>query len=69
MSRFHEKAEGHTKQIIGQMIGDERLVIEGKQQVDALASGDAEQHSDHEIVKNEKSEKQPKDMARALDHP
>ena len=69
MSRFHEKAEGHTKQIIGQMIGDEQLVIEGRQQVDALGSGDAEQHSDHEIVKDEKPEKQPKDMARALDHP
>ena len=60
MSRFHEKAEGHTKQIIGQMIGDEQLVIEGKQQVDALGSGDAEQHSDHEIVKDEKPRSNPR---------
>ena len=30
MTRFHDKAEGRTKQIIGQMIGDDKLVQEGK---------------------------------------
>jgi hypothetical protein len=69
MSRFHEKAEGHTKHIIVQRIGDELLVIDGKQQLVALARGVADQHSDHEIVKDEKPEKQPKGMTRALDHP
>jgi uncharacterized protein YjbJ (UPF0337 family) len=30
MSRLQKKAEGRTKQIVGQMIGDDRLVDEGK---------------------------------------
>ena len=32
MSRFHEKAQALTKETIGQMIGDDRLVSEGKEQ-------------------------------------
>jgi uncharacterized protein YjbJ (UPF0337 family) len=32
MSRFHEKAQALTKETIGQMIGDERLVSEGREQ-------------------------------------
>lgn len=32
MSNTREKAEGFTKQVIGQMIGDELLVEEGKEQ-------------------------------------
>ena len=32
MSKFHEKVEGRTKQIVGQMIGDHQLVREGKTQ-------------------------------------
>ena len=30
MSKFQQKAEAQTKQIIGQMLGDELLVQEGK---------------------------------------
>jgi uncharacterized protein YjbJ (UPF0337 family) len=30
---LQEKAQGHTKQAIGQMVGDDELVREGKQQV------------------------------------
>jgi hypothetical protein len=30
MTRLHEKAQARTKQVIGQMIGDEKLVLEGK---------------------------------------
>jgi uncharacterized protein YjbJ (UPF0337 family) len=33
MTRLQEKAQGHTKQAIGQMVGDDELVLEGKQQV------------------------------------
>ena len=33
MNRFQEKAQGHTKQTVGQMIGDDELVLEGKDQV------------------------------------
>jgi len=65
MSRFHDKAEGHTKQMIGQMIGDEQLVRDGKQQVAAPGGEDTGQHSDHGIVKDEKAEEQPKDRKRA----
>jgi hypothetical protein len=32
MSTFREKAQGRTKQMVGQMIGDELLVEEGKDQ-------------------------------------
>ena len=32
MSKFREKAEAQTKQIIGQMLGDEQLVEEGKEE-------------------------------------
>lgn len=33
MSKFREKAEAQTKQIIGQMVGDELLVHEGQEQL------------------------------------
>jgi hypothetical protein len=65
MSRFHDKAEGHTKQVIGQMIGDERLVRDGKQQVGATGNDAGSEHSDHGIVKDEKAEEQPRDKQRA----
>ena len=32
MSAVREKAQGYTKQIVGQMIGDGQLVQEGKEQ-------------------------------------
>jgi uncharacterized protein YjbJ (UPF0337 family) len=32
MNRFQEKAQALTKQAVGQMIGDDKLVIEGKEQ-------------------------------------
>jgi uncharacterized protein YjbJ (UPF0337 family) len=32
MTKFREKAQGRTKQIVGQMIGDNELVQEGKEQ-------------------------------------
>jgi uncharacterized protein YjbJ (UPF0337 family) len=32
MSKFREKAQGRTKQIVGQMIDDNQLVEEGKEQ-------------------------------------
>lgn len=35
MSQFRDKAQGRTKQVIGQMIGDELLVREGKEQEQA----------------------------------
>ena len=34
MTRLQEKAQGRTKQIIGQMIGDDKLVTEGEVEVE-----------------------------------
>ena len=33
MTKIQEKAQGHTKQAVGQIVGDDKLVEEGKQQV------------------------------------
>ena len=32
MNRFQEKAQARTRQAVGQMIGDDKLVLEGKEQ-------------------------------------
>lgn len=64
MNRLQEKAQGHTKQAFGQMIGDDELVREGKDQV-RKADGETPRHSDHGIVRSEKAEEQPKDKQRA----
>lgn len=63
MTRLQEKAQGQTKQMVGQVIGDDELVMEGKDQV-RKADGEPA-HSDHGIVRNEKGEEQPKDKQRA----
>ena len=44
MTKVREKAQGRTKQIVGQMVGDELLVEEGKEQerkADEPAEGEA----------------------------
>jgi uncharacterized protein YjbJ (UPF0337 family) len=69
MTRLQEKAQGATKQVVGQMIGDDELVLQGKDQV-RKAQGEPKSektsgHSDHGIVRNEKGEEQPKDKQRA----
>jgi uncharacterized protein YjbJ (UPF0337 family) len=46
MTRLQEKAQGRTKQIVGQMIGDDKLVLEGK----------AEERSAEEAEEKAKSE-------------
>ena len=76
MSKFHEKVEGRTKQFVGQMIGDDQLVREGKTQerkIEDDRSGRGDQsaphqemaHSDQGIVKDRKASEQPKDKERA----
>jgi uncharacterized protein YjbJ (UPF0337 family) len=34
MTKFQEKAQGQVKQMVGQMIGDDRLVSEGREQLE-----------------------------------
>ena len=46
MSTFREKAQGRTKQMVGQMIGDELLVEEGKDQ-ERKAEQPSESSDDH----------------------
>jgi uncharacterized protein YjbJ (UPF0337 family) len=39
MSTFREKAQGRTRQMVGEMIGDQQLVEEGKEQVQKAEQG------------------------------
>jgi hypothetical protein len=76
MSKFQQKAEAQTKQIIGQMLGDQLLVEEGKAQqrqaADLGSTGeryDDDRHHDdrHDqgIVRDERGQEQPRDKERA----
>jgi hypothetical protein len=72
MSKFHERAEAQTKQIIGQMLGDELLVQEGKEQqrdaTEPLAqgkNGGKDGDNDQGIVRDERGQEQPRDKERA----
>jgi hypothetical protein len=66
MSKFHERVEAQTKQVIGQMLGDELLVQEGKkQQEKATGSGSSDSGHDQGIVRDERGQEQPADKERA----
>jgi hypothetical protein len=80
MSRFREKAEAQTEQIIGQMLGDEMLIREGQERLrnadmDSGPSGDhgttvprdppRSGRQDQGIVRDERGQEQPRDKARA----
>ena len=71
MSKFQQKAEAQTKQFIGQMLGDELLVQEGKEQHRAAtepeSTGDRHDDERHDqgIVRDERGQEQPRDKKRA----
>jgi hypothetical protein len=80
MSRFKEKAEAQTEEIIGRMLGDELLVKEGQERTRKaeIESGPPEDHhvtvardpsrsgeADQGIVRDERGQEQPRDKARA----
>jgi len=70
MSKFQQKAEAQTKQIIGQMLGDELLVQEGKEQQREATEPQpsvAGQNKDQDqgIVQDERGQEQPRDKERA----
>ncbi|KRR19290.1 hypothetical protein CQ14_35270 [Bradyrhizobium lablabi] len=70
MSKFHEKAEAQTKQIIGQMLGDELLVQEGKDQQREATEPEPpakgkDEGKDQGIVRDERGQEQPRDKERA----
>ena len=65
MSKFHEKAEARTKQVIGQMLGDELLVQEGKVQEREATEPQSRDGNDQGIVRDERGQEQPRDKERA----
>jgi hypothetical protein len=66
MSKFQQRAEAQTKQIIGQMLGDALLVEEAKeQQRQATDPESGSDHHDQGIVRDERGQEQPKDKERA----
>ena len=67
MSKFHQKAEAQTKQIIGQMLGDELLVQEGKaQQREATELEPNAGGNDQGIVRDARSAEISDSCARSL---
>jgi hypothetical protein len=71
MSKFQQKAEAQTKQIIGQMLGDELLVEEARelqrQATEPESTGDGHEDDRHDqgIVRDERGQEQPRDKERA----
>jgi len=71
MSKFQQKAEAQTKQIIGQMLGDERLVEEAREQQrqatepESSGNGHEDDRHDQGIVRDERGQEQPRDKERA----
>jgi hypothetical protein len=66
MSKFHDKAEAQTKQIIGQMLGDELLVREGREQFEQATDGASSPgHGDQGIVRDGRGQEHPRDKERA----
>jgi uncharacterized protein YjbJ (UPF0337 family) len=53
MSRLQRKAEGRTKQIVGQMIGDDQLVNEGKEEERRADNEDAAEAPQNDGKKKE----------------
>jgi hypothetical protein len=68
MSKFREKAEAQTEQVIGQMLGDELLIKESQERlrnVDTESGASGGQHAEQGIVLDERGQEQPSDKARA----
>ena len=68
MSKFQQKVEAQTRQIIGQMLGDELLVEEGKQQERQATEperGHDQGGHDQRVIRDEHGQEQPRDSERA----
>jgi hypothetical protein len=59
MTKFREKAQGQVKQAVGQMVGDDELVLQGKKQ-----QRDAERASDPSDQSSSKGKQEQKDKGR-----
>lgn len=65
MTKLREKTQGQVKQMVGQMIRDDKLVREGKEQLRKADGEQTAENSDQGIVRDQKGEEQPKDKERA----
>ena len=66
MTGFQDRAETQTKQIIGQMPGNELLVQGGKKQHrEATEPEPSDDGHDQGIVRDERGQEQPRDKERA----
>lgn len=69
MSKFHQNAEAQTKQIIGQMLGDQMLVEEGKEQQRQATEPERGHHDegghDQGIFRDERGQERPRDKEQA----
>lgn len=64
MTKLKEKAQGQVKQAVGQMVGDDQLVLEGKKQ-----QRNAERASDPSDQSSSKGKEQQKDKSRIQNAP
>jgi uncharacterized protein YjbJ (UPF0337 family) len=63
MTKLQEEAQGQVKQAVGQLVGDDKLVVEGKKQ---QRSAERKMRSaDQGITKDQKGQDQPKHKKRA----
>jgi uncharacterized protein YjbJ (UPF0337 family) len=70
MSTFREKAQGRTKQMVGQMIGDDQLVEEGqKQERKAEQQAKPSQAKPSEAKASAAESSQVKSQAKSSDDP
>jgi hypothetical protein len=70
MSKFREKIQGITKQTVGQVIGDNALVRQGREQEreagrPTQSDDDASEPSSQGITGHQNAEEQPNDKERA----
>ena len=59
MTKFREKAKAQTKQIIGQMVGDELLIREGQEQLrrtEGTPAGDQHEPRSHDNTKADRDQ-------------
>jgi uncharacterized protein YjbJ (UPF0337 family) len=64
MTKFREKAQGQVKQAVGQIVGDDQLVLEGKEQ-----QRHAERASDPSGQRSSKDKEEQKDKSRIQNAP
>jgi uncharacterized protein YjbJ (UPF0337 family) len=66
MTKLQEKAQAQVKQIVGQMIGDEKLVVEGKEQQQKAEHEGTAGNSDQGVAKERKDEPPKHEQAQGV---